>query len=167
MKLRVWVGLVLSAFLSVSAGTAFADDDRLPPCMNFSGQPLALNNRQVLQWRSSTPDQFLERGFVSGTVTDVYPDRPKHEHFAIDLDQVPGGDLEIIYNREFGALPEIRPGMRVVACGDYITVGPRASRPSPMGAILHWVHYNPGTRDGGRHPHGFVAIGDRLYGFSP
>jgi hypothetical protein len=99
-------------------------------------------------------------------VTNVYPDKTGHAHFAINLDQSSAGDIEIIYNDEFGALPRLQPGTQVVACGDYITAGPRSRLPSPMGAIIHWVHYNPGTRDGGAHPHGFLYIGGQVYGFS-
>jgi hypothetical protein len=137
-----------------------------PPCLDGNRRPLSLNNAQVVQWRTSTRDQFHERGFVQGVVTDIYPDKTGHEHFALDLDQSGGGDIEIIYNKDFGALPEIRIGTTVVACGDYITAGPRSRLPSPMGAIIHWVHYNPGNRDGGAHPHGFLMVAGQLYGYS-
>lgn len=99
-------------------------------------------------------------------MTKIYPSRTGHTHFAIDLNGDRSGDLEVIYNDEFGELPRIQVGMQITACGDYITVGPRARLPSPMGAIIHWVHYNPGDRDGGRHPHGFLIISGKPYGFT-
>lgn len=137
-----------------------------PSCLDPYRQSLPVNNAEPLRWKQSTPDQFKARAYVQGVLTDLYPDRTGHTHFAIDLDGKPGGDIEIIYNQKFGDLPVLRVGMMVQACGDYITVGPRAHRPSPMGAIVHWVHYNPGDRDGGRHPHGFLIIQGQLYGFS-
>ena len=154
-------GLALGFFNAVTAHA-----QAVPTCLDERHQALPLNNAQVVQWRESTQDQFRSRAYVQGVVTNIYPDRTGHTHFALNLDQVHGGDIEIIYNQEFGALPNIRPGMTVVACGDYITVGPQARLPSPMGAIIHWVHYNPGTRDGGVHPDGFLLIDGRIYGFS-
>jgi hypothetical protein len=155
----VWVSLSL---LVVQASWAAPT----PSCLDQYRQGLPLNNAEPMRWKRSTPDQFKSRAFVQGVLTDLYPDRTGHTHFAIDLDGKPGGDIEIIYNQDFGTLPVLRVGMVVQACGDYITVGPRAQRPSPMGAIIHWVHYNPGDRDGGRHPHGFLTIQGQLYGFS-
>jgi hypothetical protein len=72
----------------------------------------------------------------------------------------------VIYNIEFGALPALSIGMNVAACGDYITVGPNAQLPSPEPAIIHWVHVNPGTRDGGAHPSGFLVINNQAYGLT-
>jgi hypothetical protein len=163
MKLGMLIGLVLVGL--VHGVTASAQS--VPSCLDDHHQALALNNAQVVQWRESTRDRFQSRAFVQGIVTNIYPDRTGHTHFALNLDQDQGGDIEIIYNQEFGALPDLRPGMTVVACGDYITAGPRSQLPSPMGAIIHWVHYNPGNRDGGVHPNGFLLIDGRIYGFSP
>jgi hypothetical protein len=160
-----WVG-VLGLFIGFWMQSAPAWSGPLPFCLDNQRQALPINNAQVMRWKQNTPDQYKNRGYVQGVITEVFPDRTDHNHFAVDLDGRPGGDIEIIYNQDFGALPPLSPGMMVQACGDYITVGPRARRPSPMGAIIHWVHYNPGDRDGGRHPHGFLAIQGRVYGFS-
>lgn len=162
---RRWVG-VLGIFIGFLIQSSLAWSGPVPFCLDNQRQTLSLNNAQVLQWKRNTPDQYKNRGYVQGVVTNIYPESTRHAHFAIDLDGVPGGDIEIIYNQEFGALPPLRNGMMVQACGDYITVGPKARRPSPMGAIVHWVHYNPGDRDGGRHPHGFLAIQGQVYGIS-
>lgn len=135
-------------------------------CVGDSHDAIEFNNPQVMQWKASTADQFHARGLVQGTVTQVYPNKTGHTHFAINIDSAGGGDIEIIYNDEFGALPALKPGMVVSACGDYITVGPKARLPSPMGAIIHWVHFNPGNRDGGVHPSGFLVINNQAYGFN-
>lgn len=186
MKLRTrfsfgWVVFVLlfaqssSTFaFQYSSGyeSSYGYDQQIPQlpnnlkCAGKNGQPLPFNNAQILQWKAGTPDQYLDRGLAQGTVTTLYPSRTGHTHFAIDLNGDKKGDLEVIYNDEFGELPRIQVGMQVIACGDYITVGPRARLPSPMGAIIHWVHFNPGDRDGGRHPGGFLIIGGKPYGFT-
>ncbi len=153
-------------FLGLHSALASGWGAAVPQCLDNNRTPLPVNNAKVLQWRESTQDQFQDRGFVQGVITNVYPDQTGHAHFALNLDQSSGGDIEIIYNQEFGRLPNLQPGMTVVACGDYITAGPRSRLPSPMGAIIHWVHYNPGDRDGGRHPNGYLIINGQTFGFS-
>lgn len=137
----------------------------IPTCSDTDGRALNINNLEVITWKKTTKDQYQDRSLVQGVVTKVYSGKASHNHFAIDLNGDNQGDLEVIYNTSFGALPEIKLGMTVIACGDYITVGPHARLPSPMGAIIHWVHYNPGDRDGGRHPHGFLVIQGKTFGF--
>jgi hypothetical protein len=133
-------------------------------CLDHQHEALPYLNEQVIQWKKSTPDQTLKRALVNGVVTQIYPSKTGHAHFAITLDGDAKGDLEVIYNDDFGRLPAVQTGMKVVACGDYITVGPKARLPSPMGAIIHWVHHNPGDRDGGAHKHGFLIINGTPYG---
>ena len=137
-----------------------------PDCFDQKRRLLQANNAQVIQWRENTPNQFQSRALVQGVITQIYPEKTGHAHFALNLDQDPAGDIEIIYNQDFGDLPALAPGMQVAACGDYITAGPKSRLPSPMGAIIHWVHYNPGDRDGGAHPHGYLMINGTVYGFS-
>jgi hypothetical protein len=159
------LGLVLF-LLSVTSASASVWGQAVPQCLDDFRTPMGLNNQTVLKWRTSTQNQFKSRGFIQGVITNIFPDQTGHAHFAVNLDQASGGDIEIIYNQEFGHLPNLAPGMTVVACGDYITAGPQSRLPSPMGAIIHWVHYNPGDRDGGRHPHGFLMINGQTFGYS-
>ncbi len=163
---------VLALFLSFQAYqlSSAAEFPTLPnnlTCLDKNHEMLPFLNQEVLEWKSNTPDQTLKRALVQGTVSQLYSNKTGHSHFAIDLDANGKGDLEVIYNDEFGTLPPITIGMKIVACGDYITVGPKARLPSPMGAIIHWVHYNPGNRDGGAHKHGFLIVNGKPYGIAP
>jgi hypothetical protein len=155
---RSCFGFFSLVLLSFSAA-AFAD----PQCLNDQHQPLPVMNGKVLIWQRTEPSQFTQRALVQGTIVKQYPDHTGHAHFAIDLDGNGTGDLEVIYQEEFGALPNLQVGMKVTACGDYIT----DHNGSPNGGIIHWVHCNPGTRDGGVHPSGFVEINGRVFGFQP
>ena len=122
---------------------------------------LGVMNPQVLQFLRQTQNQFTARALVQGRVVTRYSDRTCHAHFSIDLDGDGRGDLEVISQSAFGRPPSIRPGMQVTACGDYIT-----DRSSPNGGIIHWVHCNPGDRDQGKHPDGFMLVDGILYGYS-
>ncbi|MBC7397366.1 MAG: hypothetical protein H7333_07970 [Bdellovibrionales bacterium] len=164
--MNTFIGLLF--FFGLQSNAAFAANENGAPdlpnnlqCLDQQHQAMNYNNNQVLQWEKSTSDQYLSRGLVQGKITQVYPNKNGHTHFALNLG---AGGIEIIYNDEFGELPALQVGMTVSACGDYITVGPNARLPSPMPAILHWVHYNPGDRDGGRHPSGFLVIEGKAYG---
>lgn len=144
-----------------------------PNCRGEEGvAALPIMNAQVLEWKKTKNGPF-RRARVEGYVVELNKVRKTHYHFIIHLIQ--GGklepvapkdktaQLEVIYNSAFGNLPKIEPGQWVEACGDYKThkSGPGAS---PAGAFIHWVHFNPGDRDGGKHPDGYVAINGSLYG---
>lgn len=133
-------------------------------CQSDDGRRLPMMNNVVLDWKTSTSDQYVARALVKGPITNIVKERDSHMHFAINLDSDGSGDLEVIYNKNFGELPRLQVGMTVTACGDYITA--RKTRPSPLGALIHWVHYNPGDRDGGKHKHGFLIINNQPYGVS-
>lgn len=133
---------------------------------NGRREPLPVMNEQVLAWKVNTPNQTLKRARVSGVLVKVVQSRKSHEHFEVRIGEGERDSIEIIYNSDFGDMSDLRPGAQVDACGDYITARASNGRhpPSPMGAILHWVHFNPGDRDGGRHEHGYVWIDGVLYG---
>jgi hypothetical protein len=156
-----FVKLALLAVVFGAPGFALAAP---PACLSENGSVLAVNNSQVLQWKTSTANQFLARAHVTGIVQKVYPNETGHNHFSIALDSGPGDTLEVIYNIEFGALPNMAPGMQVEACGDYITsdqVG-GGYQPSPDGAIIHWIH----ATNSAKHEAGYVAINGVTYGQS-
>lgn len=133
-----------------------------PPCM-AGPTALPLDNSQVLYYKRTTPNQFLARGYISGTLTRVFPPQNGHDHFEILLTPNKGDTIEVVYNKSFGPLPQLKPGMQVVACGDYITSNAPAGpyQASPSGAIIHWVHRtdNPKKHDGG-----FLVIDGGLFG---
>ena len=161
-------------FFQVPGASSLFGTPELPNnlhCLDTQKQAMPFNNQSVMSWRTGTPSQYHNRGFVQGTVSNIYPRKVNaqgftHTHFAVNIDQAGAGDVEIIFNDEFGPLPNIALGMNVVACGDYITADATSALPSPMGAIIHWVHYNPGNRDGGAHPDGFVIVNNAPFGFT-
>lgn len=147
---------------SITIASANAKVQSPMSCM-ANGVPISLNNEQVLEWKKSTPNQFRERGHVSGVVARVFPNKNHHNHFEIQIGSRPNDGLEVVYNMHFGPLPEIQTGMKVEACGDYITSTDQAGPypPSPSGAIIHWVHVNPSGRG---HDSGYLMIDGVLYG---
>jgi hypothetical protein len=172
-----WVGsaVALSVF---GVATAFAAD-QVPDCPAFAlksqngGDPgsLEVNNDQVIEWKRTTDNQYHDRGHVKGQIVQVYPDKNGHEHFAIQIGPGKEDTLEIIYNQDFGSVPDPQVGMDVEACGDYITSTAPAPGPgnvtypaSPDSAILHWVHMAP-QRSG--HNSGFLWIDGVLTGQDP
>ena len=141
---------------------ALAHADTLPECLDVKGA-IPVDNAQVLKWKTSTPNQFLARAHVSGTVEKIYPDKNGHNHFQIQIGPDARDTIEVVYNVSFGKLPKFGPGANIEACGDYITSDAATAEypPSPDGAIMHWVHRNP---KGHGHASGFVAIDGTVYG---
>jgi hypothetical protein len=139
--------------------SAFAD---LPaaPSPDCAGA-LAVNNAQVLQWKNTTQNEYHDRGHVSGTVGRVYPDQTGHHHFQLQIGSGASDTVEIVYNEDFATTPDIRGGMNVEACGDYITANSSSGGypPSPDGALLHWVHRSNSPK----HPSGYLVIDGKLY----
>lgn len=154
---------LLVLFTVSGSFSAFAD----PACLDKKIK-LAINNAQVIQWEKSTPNAYKARGYVTGPISRVFPPRNNHDHFEIRLGNGTGEVLEVVFSHDFGTLPELKEGMIVTACGDYITSTAQTGTypPSPSGAIIHWIHYNPGDRDK-RHEHGFTVVDGKLYGYDP
>lgn len=149
--------------MALSASAAFAG--AAPVCYDDQGNAIPDNNNaQVLQWKQTEPNNWQGRGNIEGTVIDVEPDASGHNHFIIQIGPDAQTDIvEVIYNYDFGDLPQITVGMDIEACGDFIQAfaqsGPYAA--SPAGAIIHWVHGDPAQR----HPDGFVMVNGTVYGF--
>ena len=151
----VWVSVTVSAS-ALAAGNSL-------PCLDSRGNPLQVDNEQVLIWKRSTPNQALFRAHVQGPVIALYPNRNGHNHFKIQIGPKRTDTLEVVYSQDFGGLPAIRPGTIAEACGDYITSDePTAQYPaSPDGAIIHWIHLNPSHRG---HPSGFLILNGTVFG---
>ncbi len=150
-----------SLFVSVSAQAKLAE---LPKCEDKNGQALPVDNNRVVTFKAVTPNQFHERARVEGRVVRILGSRPSHAHFEIQIGPRPQDTLEVVFNLDFGR-PQPKVGDEVEACGDYITSNAPTPRykPSPSGAIIHWVHENS---RGGPHPDGYILLNDRfMYGF--
>ena len=136
-----------------------------PTCMSRS-RALEIDNAQALNWKFNTANQFKARARIAGYISSVYTDRASHEHIQGRIGDGPNDTIELIYNKEFGALPEnIRVGATFEACGDYITAFAPSGRyqASPDGAIIHWLHYSPRPQ---AHDHGYLTIDGVVYGQS-
>lgn len=146
--------------LLVSTAGAFAES---PLCMG-KGQPLPVNNEQVLNWKYNSKNQFKDRGHVQGVLTQIYKNKSGHRHLQVQIGNEARDKVEIIYNESFGKMPTdaLRLGASFEVCGDYITSNKRAGRypASPDGAIIHWVHKSNSSY----HDSGYVMIDGEIYG---
>ncbi len=133
----------------------------IPECMGH-GTALPVDNAEVIHWKESTANQTLERAHVQGTIDRLFPTEHGHNHFEIQIGPNATDTLEVVYNISFGALPQLKVGMSIEACGDYITSTHATSQypASPSGAIIHWIHRS----DTPKHDAGFLMINNALYG---
>ena len=161
-------------FLLVLNSVALADrrnqgnetPTQVPTCLGVHDEKLDLNPADVMEWKHSSKNQYHNRGHLKGNITKLYDSKNGHRHFEITFNDDRTQDtIEIIYNEDFGQLPQLELGESVEACGDYITsTAPSGPYPaSPNGAILHWVHNNP---SGKGHPPGYLVISNVLYGYN-
>lgn len=140
-----------------------------PDCLDGDRRAMSPNNEQVIRWKETSRNQYKDRAYVTGKFIKTFQLRKSHFHFGIELDarrtnnNPESNQIEIIYNRSFGDIPEPKAGDKVEICGDYITANAQAGRyqPSPLGAIIHWVHL---SRTPNTHSHGFVMINGEQYG---
>ena len=138
----------------------------IPNCMDNSGSVLPLMDPTVLAWKKSKPLNVPFRAMIQGVFTRVTLDRDTHFQFSIQIGPNPQTDqIEVVYNKAFGPVPSMNVGMKVWACGDFINASQSSGgySASPDGAIIHWVHLNPGDR-GSKHPSGFIYVDDTLVG---
>ena len=160
------LGLVLGFLVFTSAQLALATD-AIPNCDN-RGSILPIDNQNALNMEKTTANQFTTQAHVEGTVTAIYPNHSGHQHFAIQLGSDSSQGIEVVYDMAFGNLPALQVGQTVEACGEFINSFAATSQypPSPMGAIIHWVHINDSTKPGA-HPSGFLVIDGQLCGQNP
>jgi hypothetical protein len=154
---------------AASAPSYDAVEKTLPICRDKMKTPFRSNNAEVLKWKTSTRNQWQDRGYIIGKLVKVLQQRSSHTHLEVDISENGSSDaadhIEIIYNREFGDFQNPVAGQVVAACGDFINSFERAGNypASPVGAIIHWVH---ASNTPNKHSHGFVSINGKLYGFS-
>jgi hypothetical protein len=144
----------------LAAATGFADN--APDCLD-KNSPIPVINDQVLDWKTSTANQYRQRAHIAGKIAGIYPNENGHQHFAIQIGSDKTDLIEVIYNTSFGRLPRLSIDMDVEACGDYITSNAQAGPypPSPVGAIIHWIHRSPNLE---KHESGYLMIDGTLYG---
>ncbi len=137
----------------------------MPLCFDQS-EVLEVDNERVLRMKAEKPNQYKARAFVEGKVTTNPYLRGEHIRFSIQIGRDTDETLEMVYNIDFGDLPEVRIGDNVVVCGEFINSFKQGGGypASPDGAIVHWVHHNPGDRDT-VHEHGFMMFENGLAGF--
>lgn len=152
--------IVVAALVAVFSFNAKADsfesENAIPPCLS-GGQELNVNNEAVLQWKSSTKNQYHNRGHIKGVLVRDLPDHSGHHHYEVQIGGNPKDLIEVIYNEQFGAVPATNPGAQIEACGDYITSNaPAGHYPvSPDGAIVHWIHKSPNPQS---HDSGYLIV---------
>lgn len=159
------LALVFAVSLCPSFG--FAEEttpSTIPECIGSDKKAIPVDNAEVLNWKQTTPNQTLRRARIDGKVVKLFPDKNGHEHFSVQIGPNATDTIEVIYNVSFGEMSDVRVGMSVEACGDYITsiAQSGAYPPSPDGAILHWVHRSPRLN---KHEHGYVVLDGVLFGF--
>jgi len=179
--------LCLSVLLAVALIRLIETEEMPPPCMKTADEVLPINNEEVLRWKRETKHNFYARGHIKGVISAVYAiqpnDRPGVSHSMFQLTLGPGEDDIILmqYNRHFGVLPDLRVGMKVEACGEYVTknrtkaIPAREARPAsegvparkaraarearPQGALFHIMHWW-----GAPETSGYIKIDGRVYG---
>lgn len=163
------LAIFLSIIFSVSGAQAVLNNAKTPVCLDGRNE-MKIDNQRVIDMKHNTPNQYLDRGFIDGVVVRPPSTQNGHQHFSLILSNNNKDTIEIVYNNDFGTMPQrpVRVGDHVVICGDYITSFARGGGydASPDGALIHWVHYNPATRPGSmKHEHGFMMFGTDLVGF--
>lgn len=144
--------LILAAF---TLGNTYAS---IPSCMNKKVR-LDIDNHQVINLRDFMEQGFKTRALVEGSLVVMMENRQGHTHLEIDLDQnlaTFDDRLEVIYNNNYGDLPNVQEGDKIIACGDFIV-----DKHSPHKAVIHWLHKSPNPKS---HDHGFLAINGIIFG---
>lgn len=159
------LSILFSIVFATSSAHAFLENAQTPVCLE-GPEELSIDNSRVLRFKVEQKNQFLARAYVEGKVISLPEQQGDHDHFSISLGNKSTDTLEVIYNNAFGSMPNVQIGDVVTVCGDFINSFARAGGydASPDGAIIHWVHYNPGNRSRA-HEHGFIQFGTDLVGF--
>lgn len=140
MTTKMFFTILTSGLLFSIAGLS----ETVPNCL-AGGQELLSNNAAVLGWKNSTNNQYRNRAHIIGTLIKTYSDHTGHHHYSVLIGGNQNDTVEVIYNEDFGPVPQAAPGATIEACGDYITSNNSAGHfpVSPDGALVHWVHQSP------------------------
>lgn len=121
---------------------------------------LPFNEGQVIEWLSSKGQKrFISRAHIQGIIVRMIEDRQNHIHLEVDMDtdlNTKTDRVEVIFNTNFGTLPQFRPNDPIIACGDFVL-----DKYSPLKGVIHWLHLNPKNKG---HEHGFLVINGVMVG---
>ncbi len=163
------MGALLVFLVSFSSfAQAYIENAKTPLCFRGS-DILSINNNEALGWKSTTQNQYKSQGYIAGVLDGQIKLVGDHYRFILRIGNGPRDLIEVVYNENFGSIPKVETGAQISVCGEFINSFKATGRyqASPAGAIIHWAHYNPGTRAGSaNHEHGFIMIeGSTLVGF--
>ena len=144
--------------------------DQLPICYQQENIPLDVNNEQVLQWSHNLHGSAKYRAHVKGVITQVdnqsllspYYEGVAHSVFHLRIGEGKSDEIMLYYNLGFGALPKLKPGMHVEACGEYtLSTYPSSSagEVGPHVMLLHMLHHWHDALHSG-----YLKIDNVLYG---
>ncbi len=153
MPLNLIKLIVSTVFIVVSSTTSAS-----PSCFDKK-ITLEIDNQKALNIKNSMEKGYKTRAFISGTIIQTIENRQGHSHFEIDLDTDPttiSDRVEAVFNNEYGPLPEVVGGEKVLLCGDFII-----DQYSPFQAVIHWLHRSYNSK---KHDHGFMIINDQVFG---
>ena len=155
--------ILASTYCAKGFGQTTSQEMMATPNCLASGKNIQINNEAVLQWKNSTKNQYRNRAHIQGTLIKDLPDHSGHHHYEIQIGASPNDVIEVIYNEQFGPVPNAAAGSEFEAYGDYITSNAPASHSpaSPVGAIVHWVHKSPNPKS---HDSGFLVVKSVLCG---
>ena len=156
------MGRLATSLVFLTLLAAFAHADNVPNCIDAKGKILPVNNAQVIGWKATSKNQYHDRGHIKGELVKAYSDATHHHHWKVQIGDTATETIEVVYNEEFGGVPQVEPGSSIEACGDYITSNKKSGPypASPDGAIVHWVHMSTNSN----HPSGFMVVDGTLCG---
>lgn len=124
-------------------------------------EPLQIDNNKAINIKLFQGHGFKTRAYLKGIAIQEIKKSQGHTHIEVDLNlssEDNDDQIELIFNNQYGVLPEIKGGEEIVMCGDYIV-----DHYSKNKAIIHWVHKSPNQK---KHNHGFIIINNVVYGLN-
>lgn len=121
-------------------------------CPQRSGQPMDVNNDQVLQWKKKSATEFVRsRAHITGSVVKVVPPgkginiekdsdkfHKRHQRYQVQIGPEKTDTIDVFYNGRYGPRPALKKGDKIEACGEFAAdSSPRTGEPF---AVVYWVH---------------------------
>jgi hypothetical protein len=124
-------------------------------------ETLQIDNNKAVNIKLFQEHGFKTRAYLKGFAIKETENRQGHTHIEVDLNlssEDNDDQIELIFNNQYGDLPDIKGGEEVIMCGDYIV-----DHYSKNKAVIHWVHKSPNQK---KHNHGFIIINNVVYGLN-